>query len=263
MKINGLSMLKGSLKGLRIPSRANAANTGRDNRLILGEEGTDMSLVVVTPVSPPEGSVPSIGLSAKFIETLTGVEDYAHSIDGTPYFDTPGNVTIETTNVPEGSPKVLRFNSTTSMYFPLANSSLAGKKFYIKTRCFVPSNSTVFMVYFCQQSGNYTDRLLIGSGGLPDQNLNLWNNQQNPRVWYGTDIAGAWREIIFHYDGVGTFKAFLDGTMIYAENYTIQPYTLRHPSVRLMAASGVLLEHYEIQIEGVNWQNPQLPSQTP
>lgn len=80
MKIQGLTIQGGSIKGLKLPAKSSAENNSKDNVLFYDDnvpEGGDMSLVVVTPVVP----APMID---DFFQRLStnGNTAYALTLDG-------------------------------------------------------------------------------------------------------------------------------------------------------------------------------------
>lgn len=205
--------------------------------------------------------LPTLGLDAALATNLANYNEYSSSIDGTPYFSAPNNVVLTSAEADfaNGKNQSLQFNGSSDIIFPWVDPDLYNKEFYFRVRAKLTANDDALLVYHMRDPNNatiYTDRLLIGNGALEGQNLNVWNNTQEPEIWYGTNLAGDWRTIEFYYNGSDTFNAYLDGTQVYSEAFTVKSYTRYYDYIRVTVGGGVWIDHYEAQIQGVNWANP-------
>lgn len=206
-------------------------------------------------------SLPQLSLDANYIQDINNTSQYSRSVDGNVYYSNPENVVLDTVEYDSvnGSTQSLKIiNTGTDVNFPLNDPKLYNKEFYFRVRAKLTSNESRLIVYYHTDPNevNYNDRLLIGNGSGYNQNLNVWNNQQTPILNYGTNLAGDWKTIEFYYNGSNTFQAYVDGVQIYSENYTIQNYTNWFNYIHIKLNSGVWIDRYEVQIEGINWNNP-------
>lgn len=214
-------------------------------------------------IKKPKGAniLPSIGFDANYIQSKEQVTDYISNTYGTPYFSDISNVIVDSETTSDGSSKSIRFTDITFLSIPVPDSNLYNKEFYIKTRMYRNSDDKIFNIYMMFDD-DYNDRLQMGSGTRTDQNLDLWNNQANPRINYSSPLSGQWMVIEYYYNGNGNVKAYSNGTLLYDTNYTIQPYTIYYNDIQLRIDTDTWIDYYEIQIEGINWNNPTVGSGT-
>lgn len=252
MIINGLSIESGDVENLMIPAQGRS-----DNSLSLKENADGgSSLIVKTGIVPQGATNPSIGLNASLAKSVSEVQDYSWSPQGNMFVET-GELVLDSSDTFEGSEVCLLSTQDTRIKFPVMNPVLYDRKFYIKYRMKIPDNNTRFFPYI-HYVDNYDNRLTIGCGIAGDQNFNLWNNQQSPRISSGFNLGGAWRTVEIYYDGVSNFRAAVDRNLVYSEYYTIRPYTNHFDAVKVRMGPGARLDYYEIQIEGINWNNPEI-----
>lgn len=214
-----------------------------------------------------QGGLKQISFDASRIQSLNSPEDYIRGVDsvGTASIYNIGNVSVDDTFFYPGSDKSLKINGNTFIDFPVGDHRWTNRKVYLKSRIYTTNNDNIIYFYFVPPTEHtvtydFNDRLMFGSTDMLDQQLTLWNNQQNPIVFGNVDITGGWKEIELYYNGVDTVTTWLDGVQVYQETYTIQQYSQRRNYFSIYVESGTWLDYFEMQLEGINWNSPTLPN---